>query len=159
AAKAAIRGFTDSLRTELIHDRSRVKVTMVHLPAVNTPQFDVVRSRMPKHPQPVPPPYQPEVVAKGVLYATEHTPRELWLGWSTWEAILGQRLVPRLVDWYLGRTGYKAQQTDALPADPERQDNLYAPVPWDPGTHGNFDRIARRSSNELWLRMNAGKVA
>src|SRR5512142_2795843 len=98
ASKAAIRGFTDSLRCELYHDGSHVKLTMVQLPAVNTPQFDVVRSRLPNHPQPVPPIYQPEVIARAVLWVADHPVRELWVGWPTVKAILGQKFIPRLLD-------------------------------------------------------------
>src|SRR5512146_229382 len=104
-SKAAIRGFTDSLRCELYHDRSKVKVSMIQLPAVNTPQFDVVRSRLPNHPQPVPPIYQPEVIARAALYVAEHPTRELWIGWSAMKAIVGQKLFPGLLDRYLGRIG------------------------------------------------------
>src|SRR5512146_1515433 len=128
ASKAAVRGFTDSLRCELVHDRSRVKVSMVQLPAVNTPQFDVVRSRLPNHPQPVPPIYQPEVIARAALYVAEHPRRELWVGWSAVKAIVGQRVIPGVLDRYLGRMGYAAQQTDQ-PADPDRPDNVDRPIP------------------------------
>src|SRR5512146_364410 len=128
ASKAAVRGFTDSLRCELVHDRSRVKVSMLQLPAVNTPQFDVVRSRLPNHPQPVPPIYQPEVIARAALYVAEHPRRELWVGWSAVKAIVGQRVIPGVLDRYLGRMGYAAQQTDQ-PADPDRPDNVDRPIP------------------------------
>jgi NADP-dependent 3-hydroxy acid dehydrogenase YdfG len=155
AAKAAIRGFTDSLRTELIHDRSHVRVTMLQLPAVNTPQFDVSRSRMPRHPQPVPPIYQPEVIAEAVLYAARRAPRELWIGGSAIKAILGQRMFPRLLDRYLAKTGYKSQQTSE-PVPPDRPDNLFEPVTGDRGAHGDFDRQSRSKSVELWARTHAG---
>jgi NADP-dependent 3-hydroxy acid dehydrogenase YdfG len=158
ASKAAIRGFTDSLRCELRHDRSRVRVSMIQLPAVNTPQFEVVRSRLPNRPQPVPPIYQPEVVARAVLHVAEHPVRELWVGWSTLEAILGQRLFPGLLDRYLGRTGYHAQQTDE-PARPDRADNVDGPLPGDRGAHGRFDARARGHSLELWLRRRRAWVA
>jgi NADP-dependent 3-hydroxy acid dehydrogenase YdfG len=151
ASKAAIRGFTDSLRCELLHDRSRVKVSMLQLPAVNTPQFDVVRSRLPNHPQPVPPIYQPEVIARAAVWVAEHPTRELWIGWSTVRAILGQRLFPGLLDRYLGRIGYRSQQTDR-PVPPGRPDNVDAPLPGDRGAHGDFDARARARSSEQWLR-------
>ncbi len=151
ASKAAIRGFTDSLRCELDHDRSTVKVSMVQLPAVNTPQFDVVRSRLPNHPQPVPPIYQPEVIASAVLWVARHPTRELWVGWSTVKAILGQKVVPGLLDRYLGRMGYEAQQTDQ-PIPPNRPDNLDRPLPGDRGAHGDFDARSHGRSVELWLR-------
>ena len=150
-AKAAIRGFTDSLRTELIHDRSPVRLTMLQLPAVNTPQFDVVRTRLPRHPRPVPPVYQPEVIARAVADAIERPPRELWIGFSAIEAIAGTRVFPGLLDRYLARTGYSAQQTDE-PVEPGRPDNLEAPLPGDRGAHGDFDAESRDRSVELWLR-------
>jgi NADP-dependent 3-hydroxy acid dehydrogenase YdfG len=157
ASKAAVRGFTDALRCELIHDRSGVRLTMLQLPAVNTPQFDVVRNRLDAHARPVPPVYQPETIAEGVLYAAERAPRELWIGWSTVKAIVGQRLVPGLLDRYLARMAWDAQTTDVAPK-PER-DNVDAPLPGDRGARGIFDRIARPASVELWLRMHRGALA
>jgi len=153
ASKAAIRGFTDSLRCELHHDRSRVRLSMVQLPAVNTPQFDVVRSRLPNHPQPVPPIFQPEVIARAVLWLADHPTRELWVGFSAVKAIVGQRLVPGLLDRWLGRVGYGAQQTGE-PVSPARRDDVFHPLPGDRGAHGDFDARARGWSAELWLRMN-----
>ncbi len=158
ASKAATRGFTDSLRCELIHDRSHVKVSMLQLPAVNTPQFDVVRSRLPNHPQPVPPIYQPEVIARAVLRVAEHPRREPWIGWSAVKAIVGQRVIPGLLDRYLGRIGYSAQQTDE-PVPPDRPDNVDAPLPGDRGAHGGFDARARDRSLEQWLSRHRGAVA
>jgi hypothetical protein len=158
ASKAAIRGFTDALRCELVHDRSRVRVSMVQLPAVNTPQFDVVRSRLPNHPQPVPPIYQPEVIARAVLHVARHPARERWVGWSTVKAIVGQRVAPGLLDRYLGRIGYRAQQTGE-PVSPGRPDNVDRPLPGDRGAHGDFDARARGWSTELWLRRRAGWLA
>jgi NADP-dependent 3-hydroxy acid dehydrogenase YdfG len=157
ASKAAVRAFTDSLRTELIHDRSRVKVTMLQLPAVNTPQFEVVRNRLDAHARPVPPVYQPETVAKAVLFAAERAPRELWVGWSTVMAIVGQRVVPGLLDRYLARMAWDAQTTNVAPKP--REDNVDAPLPGDRGSRGIFSGIARRGSVELWLRMHRGAVA
>ena len=158
ASKAAIRGFTDALRCELHHDRSRVKVTMVQLPAVNTPQFAVVRSRMPNLPQPVPPIYQPEVIARAVLHAADHPVRELWVGWSTVKAIVGQRLFPGLLDRYLGRTAYRSQQRPIRARGP-RPDDVDAPLPGDRGAHGDFDARARGRSTQLWLRRNVRWIA
>ncbi len=158
ASKAAIRGFTDSLRCELYHDKSRVKLTMVQLPAVNTPQFDVVRSRLPNHPQPVPPIFEPEVIARAVLYVADHPTRELWVGWSAVKAILGQKLIPGLLDRYLGRMGYSAQQTDE-PVPPGRRDDVDRPLPGDRGAHGDFDVRAKGWSGELWLRMHRRWIA
>jgi NAD(P)-dependent dehydrogenase (short-subunit alcohol dehydrogenase family) len=159
ASKAAIRGFTDSLRCELLHDNSRVKVCMLQLPAVNTPQFDVVRTRLPRHPMPVPPIYQPEVIARGALHLIQHPRREMWVGWSAAKAIVGQKFLGGLLDHYLGRIGYDAQQ-DQEPVDAlEWRDNLRAPLPGDRGAHGGFDAQARDWSSELWARTHAGKLA
>ena len=158
ASKAAIRGFTDSLRIELRHDRSQVKVCMLQLPAVNTPQFDVVRTRLPNHPQPVPPIFQPEVIAAAVLYAAEHRPREKWLGWPAAKAIVGRFFAPRFVEWYLARSGYRSQQTDQ-PVSPERPDNVDSPIPGDKGAHGDFDSRARPTSPVIWLQTHPAIAA
>jgi NAD(P)-dependent dehydrogenase (short-subunit alcohol dehydrogenase family) len=158
AAKFAIRGFTDSIRTELIHDRSNVHITMVQLPAVNTPQFNWCRTRLPNHPQPVPPIYQPEVPAEAVVWAAEHRRREVWVGRSTVKAIVGNKLLPGFADWYLGRTGYKSQQT-RQPVDGDRPSNLYEPVDGLHATHGIFDDKATDSSPELWLSEHRSLVA
>jgi len=157
ASKAAIRAFTDSLRSELIHDLSQIRLTALHLPAVNTPQFEVVRSRLPLHPQPVPPIYQPEVVARVVLDAIERPTRERWIGWSTILAIAGQRVAPGWVDRYLARTAYDGQQTSRLRH--HHQDNLDGPLPGDRGAHGEFDQEARPMSTEVWLRRHARPLA
>jgi NAD(P)-dependent dehydrogenase (short-subunit alcohol dehydrogenase family) len=159
-AKHAINGFTSSLRCELLHERSGVRVTVVQMPAVNTPQFSWVRSRLPKHPQPVPPIYQPEVAARGVLYAADHPRRrQYWVGASTAATILGNRVAPALLDRYLARTGYGSQQT-AEPADPDRPDNLLQPVDGinghDHGAHGAFDGRSRGRSTQAWLSRHAG---
>jgi NAD(P)-dependent dehydrogenase (short-subunit alcohol dehydrogenase family) len=158
AAKHAIEGFTDSLRCELLHDRSRVRVTMVQMPALNTPQFRWSRSRMPRKPQPVPPIFQPELGAEAVLLAVDRARTEVWFGFPTVLAIIANRLAPRLVDRYLAATGYEAQQTRE-PADPHRRDNLLAPVPGDAGAHGDFDARARRFSVQLWLDRRRGRLA
>jgi len=156
AAKHAIKGFTESLRTELLHDGSGVEVTMVHMPALNTPQFDWVKSRLPNRPQPVPPIFQPEVGAQAVVYAALHPERrDLTVGLSSMRAIWGNRIAPRLVDRYLARTGYASQQT-AEPEPPARADNLWWPVPGDHGTHGRFNARARRHSPQLWLTEHRG---
>lgn len=152
-AKAAIRGFTDSLRTELLHDGSNIRVSMLQLPAVNTPQFDVVRSRLPGRAQPVPPIYQPEMIAEATLWAAEHHPREMVIAGSALKAIVGQKLFPGLLDRYLARIGYAAQQTDQ-PADPNRLDNLFQTVPGDHGAHGSFDDRARGWAPQLSARMH-----
>lgn len=158
AAKAAIRGFTDSLRTELLHDGSDIKVSMLQLPAVNTPQFEVVKTRLPGKPQPVPPIYQPEMIAEAVLWAAGHHPREMVIAWSALKAIIGQKLAPGFVDRYLSKNGYASQQTDE-PASPDRLDNLYQPVPGDQGAHGAFDARARTWAPQLTARMNPLAVA
>lgn len=148
AAKFAVRGFTDSLRTELLHGRSGIRVTMVQLAAFNTPQFDWARSHITKRPQPVPPIFQPEVAAKAIVWAAEHPRREVWVGFPTFKAILGQKLAPGLVDRILARRGYKGQITDE-PEIPGRPDNLYAPVSGDHGAHGRFDERARSMSWQM----------
>jgi NAD(P)-dependent dehydrogenase (short-subunit alcohol dehydrogenase family) len=153
-AKHAINGFTSSLRCELLHEKSGVHVTVVQMPAVNTPQFSWVRSRLPNHPQPVPPIYQPEVAARGVVYAADHPHRkQYWVGGSTAATILANRLAPALLDRYLARTGYKSQQTGQ--ADPGQPDNLLHPADGtnlhDHGAHGIFDDRSHDRSAQLWL--------
>jgi NAD(P)-dependent dehydrogenase (short-subunit alcohol dehydrogenase family) len=162
ASKAAIRGFTDSLRPELLHDGIPVHLSILQLPAVNTPQFDVVRSRLPNHPQPVPPIYQPELIARACLRVAEHPVRELWIATSAIEAIVGQKLAPGFADRYLAWNGFSAQQTDE-PVAPGRPDNVDAALPGDRGAHGDFDAASRSFSVELWLRthpwISAGAAA
>ncbi len=146
ACKHAIQGFTESLRCELMHDGSQVRVTMVQLPALNTPQFDTVRTRLPRHPQPVAPIYQPEVAARAIVAAArEPARREWWVGASTAITLLGNALAPGFADRYLARTGFDAQQTDE-PVRPDRPDNLFAPVPGKWEAHGNFDDAAKPRS-------------
>jgi NAD(P)-dependent dehydrogenase (short-subunit alcohol dehydrogenase family) len=160
AAKHAIVGFTDSLRCELIHDRSRVSVSVVHMPALNTPQFGWVKSRLRNKAQPVPPIFEPEVGARAVYWAAHHTRGEIYVGSSTVEAIVGNKIAPRLLDHYLGRTGYKSQQTSE-PENPSRPDNLWNPVDADRdfGTHGTFDSRAKPRSAELWADLRRTKIA
>ena len=158
ASKAAIRGFTDSLRCELVHEKSRIRVTMLQLPAVNTPQFEVMRTRLPRHPKPVPPIYQPEAIAQAVLRVAAKPVREMWLAPSAIAAIVGQRLAPGLLDRYLGRRGYEAQQTGE-PVAAGRPDNLFAPLPGDRGAHGRFDAEARPRSLEISARLRARALA
>ncbi len=157
-AKAAIRGFTDSLRTELIHARSKVHITMVQMPALNTPQFDWCRTRLPRHPQPVPPIFEPEVAARAIYWAAHHRRREVWVGGSTLKAILGNKFVPGVADRYLARNGYDAQQTDQ-PVDDNRPSNLFEPVPGNQGAHGSFDTQARRRSLQFWADTHRGILA
>jgi NAD(P)-dependent dehydrogenase (short-subunit alcohol dehydrogenase family) len=154
-AKHALRGFTDSLRCELMNDGSNVRVTMVHLPGLNTPQFTWGRTKLPKQTQPVPPIYQPEVAADAIHFCAHHRRRELYVGTPTVKTILGEKLAPGLVDRYLARTGFDAQQTDE-PLDPEGHDNLFAPVDEDRGAHGPFDDRSRGRSFQLWLAKHRG---
>jgi NAD(P)-dependent dehydrogenase (short-subunit alcohol dehydrogenase family) len=153
AAKHAVAGFTDSLRCELIHERSRIHLTMVQMPALNTPQFSWVKSRLPRKAQPVPPIFQPEVAARAIYWAAHHRRREIWVGGSTVAAIVGQKVAPGLLDLYLGRTGYEAQQYDGR-SDPHQPDNLFQPVPGDFGAHGDFDERAHEHSPELWIDLH-----
>jgi len=157
-AKHAIRGFTDSVRTELLHDGSNVHVTMVQLPAVNTPQFNLSKTNLPNHPQPVPPIYQPEVPARAIYWAAHQRRREVWVGLSSLIVIAGNKLLPGLGDWYLAKTGYASQQTDK-PVDRDRPDNLYDPVPGDHGAHGDFDGLSHEDSPQLWATEHAGLLA
>jgi NAD(P)-dependent dehydrogenase (short-subunit alcohol dehydrogenase family) len=150
-AKHATQGFFESLRAELLHEGSSVRVTMVQLPALNTPQFTWGRAKLPRKPQPVPPIFQPEVAADAVLWAATHPRREVMVGWPTVKAIVGNALVPGIADQYLARTGYDAQQTDE-PAEPDRPDNLFEPVPGDDqAAHGPFDADAKRRSLQWQL--------
>jgi NAD(P)-dependent dehydrogenase (short-subunit alcohol dehydrogenase family) len=158
AAKHAVAGFTESLRTELLHDGSRVHVTMVHLPALNTPQFDWVKSRLPRRAQPVPPIFQPEVAARAIVWAARQRRREVWVGGPTVRAILADRLAPGYADRRLAATGYDAQQTDE-PADPARPHNLWRPLAGDRGAHGRFDDRAADRSLQLWATRHRRSVA
>jgi NAD(P)-dependent dehydrogenase (short-subunit alcohol dehydrogenase family) len=158
AAKHAVKGFTDSLRCELIHDGSQVRLTMVQMPALNTPQFSWVKSRLPRQPQPVPPIFQPEVAAEAIYWAAHHHRRELYVGWPTVMAIVGTKLAPGLLDHYLARTGYDGQQTDQ-PVDPNRVDNLWQPAPGNWGAHGEFDARSRHTSSQLWATTHRPVVA
>jgi NAD(P)-dependent dehydrogenase (short-subunit alcohol dehydrogenase family) len=159
AAKHAVQGFHDSLLSELLHDGSNVRVTMVNLPAINTPQFRWVRSRMPRKAQPFGTIFEPEVAARAIVHASEHPQRELNVSWGTTQAILANSIAPALLDHYLGRIGYKGQQGDE-PEDPGRPDNLFAPVPGDAGAHGAFSDRAK-SAVMPWrtIAMCAGALA
>ena len=156
-AKHAIQGFNDSLYAELLHDRSRVRLTMVNLPAINTPQFDWVLSRLPRRAQPMGPVFQPEVAARAIVWAAEHGRRELNVGWPTTKAVIGNNFVPGYADWYLGKTGYDGQQT-AEPEDPARPHNLWQPLPGDHGAHGRFDERASKTSVQLELNLRRGAI-
>ncbi|MET9312463.1 SDR family oxidoreductase [Kribbella sp. NPDC003505] len=158
-AKHAIQGFHDSLRCELLHDKSRVRVTMVQLPAVNTPQFSWVLSRLPKHPQPVPPIFQPEVAADAIVYAADHPRRrEYWVGAPTAATLIANKFAPGLLDHYLGRTGYKSQQTN-MPN--EQAANLWGPADdrsRDYGAHGAFDERSSTRSYQMWASRHRGLI-
>ena len=151
ASKHAVLGFHASLRTELLHDKSNVHATMVQMPALNTPQFSWVKSRLPHKAQPVPPIFQPEVAARAIYNAAHHPERrEYYVGHSTVQAIVGNKIAPSLLDHYLARNGYDAQQHDGR-ENPNRPNNLWEPVAGDHGAHGSFDRRARGYSVEWWL--------
>ena len=150
ASKHAALGFFASLRTELLHDQSNVKTVMVQMPAMNTPQFGWVKSRLPRKAQPVPPIYQPEVAARAVYYAAHHpSRREYYVGFSTVKAIFGNKLAPSFADHYLAKNGYTGQQYDGH-EDPNRPNNLWEPLPGDHGAHGTFDQRSLTHSYEFW---------
>jgi short-subunit dehydrogenase len=148
-AKYAVRGFTDALRSELLHDKVNVHLTMVHLPAVNTPQFDWARNKLPRRPQPVPPIFEPEVAARAIYFAATHRRREIWVGLPTIKAILANKLVPGLLDRYLARDAYVGQLS-AEPSQGESAGNLFNAVegPW--AAQGRFNNVSHRTSWALW---------
>lgn len=150
AAKHAVQGFTESVRCELMHDGSQVRISMIQLPAMNTPQFDWVKSRMPRKPQPVPPIYQPEIIADAIIWAAYHYRREWYIGGSTALAIIGNKIAPGFGDKYLAIKGYNAQQYNGK-ADSDRPYNLYEPVKGNYGIHGGFDRLAYNYSFQIWI--------
>jgi NAD(P)-dependent dehydrogenase (short-subunit alcohol dehydrogenase family) len=150
AAKHAMRGFTDSLRCELLHQKSNVRVTIVQLPALNTPQFGWVKSRLPRKAQPVPPIFQPEVAAEAIHFAAHNSRREFYVGWPSLKAIVANKFIPGLLDHFLARTGYDSQQYDGR-EDPKRAHNLWEPIPGDHGAHGDFEDRAKSYSVQLWL--------
>ena len=157
-AKHAIQGFTESVRCELIHDKSNVKITMVHLPAMNTPQHGWSKSKMGKRAQPTPPMYQPEVAARAIHYAAYHYRREWNLGLITEVVLLANALAPGLTDWYLGRYGYESQMTDE-PEDLRRPHNLWEPLPGDHGASGGFRERVAETSTQWWFTKNRGLLA
>jgi short-subunit dehydrogenase len=156
AAKHAVTGFTESLRSELIHDRSNVHVTEVQLPALNTPQFGWSRAKLPNKPQPVPPIYEPEIAARAIVHAAEHRRRQIWVGWPVTKAMIGEKVAPAVADHYLAARGYEGQQTNEPLGD--RPDNLYAPLPGDAGAHGTFGDRAKKHSLQLWMNLNRGPL-
>jgi NAD(P)-dependent dehydrogenase (short-subunit alcohol dehydrogenase family) len=157
AAKFAVRGFVDSLRSELIHDGARIALTMVHLPAVNTPQFDWALNKTGRKAMPVPPVFQPEVAARAIRFAAFHPRREIWVGWPTVKAIVANKIAPGLLDRYLARAGYSGQLTDEK-LGPSPPANLFHPVPGPYGAHGRFDKVARRRSWEMFTSRHRDAV-
>src|SRR5215211_1865343 len=158
AAKHAVQGFCDSLWCELLHDNSNVNVTMVQMPALNTPQFGWVKSRLPRKAQPVPPIFQPEVAAEAIYFAAHNPRREFYIGLPTVGAIVADKIAPGLLDRYLAHTGYDSQQYDGA-EDPNRPDNLWQPLPGDHGAHGAFDLRARSCTPQLWASEHRSLVA
>lgn len=160
AAKHAIVGFTDSIRCELLHDHSNVHMTVVHMPALNTAQFGWVRNKLPHKAQPVPPIFEPEVGARAVYWAAHHRRREVYVGGSTVKAIVGNKIAPGLLDRYLARTGFDAQQT-SQPKEPSHPDNLFTPLDatQDRGAHGDFDSRSRRHSVQSWANLHRGVLS
>jgi short-subunit dehydrogenase len=157
AAKHAIEGFSESLRTELIHDNSHVQVSLVHLPALNTPQHSWSKSRMPRKAQPVPPIFEPELAAAAIYHAAFHYRREWTLGMITDLVLAGNKVAPGLGDWYMAQTGYESQMTSE-PDDPQRPHNLWEPLPGDAGAHGRFSDRAQDHSWQWWLTKNRTAV-
>jgi NAD(P)-dependent dehydrogenase (short-subunit alcohol dehydrogenase family) len=149
-SKHAIKGFFEAVRSELMHDASRIRLSIVELPALNTPQFDQCRTRLPKQPQPVPPIYQPEVAADAIAWAARTGEREVYVGAPTWKTIWGERIAPGFADRYLAKNGYESQQGEE-PVNGDRPDNLFAPLEGDRGAHGRFEEGSRRRSPLLWL--------
>jgi NADP-dependent 3-hydroxy acid dehydrogenase YdfG len=158
AAKAAVRGFTDSLRTELMHDGSAVRLCMLQLPAVNTPQAVRQRNKLPRQAQPMPPLFSPESIAESVIWAIEHRPREMLIGGPTVQAVWGQKFVPALLDRYLARKGFAMQMADE-PNDQHGHDILFAPLPGDPGAHGPYRERERGADLQMRLRPHAKAIA
>ena len=156
-AKHAIEGFFDSLRTELMHDGSNVKISMVQLPAMNTTQFKFVKTRLPKKPRPMGTIYQPEVAAEAIEYASRNHRREYYVGWPTVKAIVGNKIAPWYADWVLARNGYDGQMT-MEPEDPNRKHNLWEPLPGDHGAHGHFEKEAKDFSAVTWASIHKGAV-
>jgi short-subunit dehydrogenase len=152
-AKHAIQGFYDSLRCELLHLKSNVHVSMIQLPAMNTTQFGWVLNKLPNKPRPMGKVYQPEVAAKAILFAAEHKRRSVWVGFSTYKAIIGNKIAPWYVDWVLARTGFNGQQTKE-PKDANEKNDVWQPVPEDRGPYGDFKNIAKNYSITLWLSAN-----
>lgn len=156
-AKHGINGFYDSLRTELMHDKSNIKTCMVQLPAMNTTQFEWVLSRLPNKPRPMGKVYAPELAAKAIVYAAAHNRREIFVGYPTFKAIIGNKIAPWYADKVLADTGYDGQQTNE-PADAQQVNNLWEPVPGDRGAYGDFGTIAAHKSTTLWVSLHRNLV-
>ena|SRR5690242_13675026 len=160
-AKHAIAGFTDSIRTEVFHDRKDIHLTMVLLPAMNTPQFDWCKTKMPRHPQPVPPIYEPEIAARAIVWASHHRRREVSVGMPTILAVWGNKFIPGLLDRYLGASAFASQQTNE-PVSSDRPNNLFEPLPGDHGAHGSFGSRSAKRSIQSWVnrhRLTAAAAA
>ena len=158
AAKHALRGFTDSLRCELLHDRSDIQLTMVHLSAFNTPQFDWALNLVGKRPMPVPPIFQPELAAEAIVWAARHRRREVFVGWPSVKAVIANKIFPQLLDRMLAKQGYTGQITPE-PLPPDACANLYEPCDVNPGAHGRFDHLAKRTSYQWWVTRHRTLVA
>ncbi len=156
-SKHGIQGFYDSLRTELMHDKSKIKICMVQLPAMNTTQFGWVLSKLPNKPRPMGKVYQPEVAAKAIVFAAQHNRRTVWVGYPTYEAIIGNKIAPWYADIVLAKTGFDGQQTDE-PADPNRKNNVWEPVDEDRGAYGAFKDITHNKSYTLWAGIHRNIV-
>jgi hypothetical protein len=156
-SKHALQGFLESIRCELLHEGSNVRVTMVQLPALNTPQFTWSRAKLSHEPQPVPPIFEPELAAGAIAWSIDHPKRELMVGWPTVKAIVGNAVAPGFADRYLAKNGYDSQQT-SRPVDPDRADNLFVPVEGEQAAHGPFDARAHPRSAQLWLRTHLDLV-
>lgn len=152
-SKHGIQGFYDSLRCELLHQKSKINICMIQLPAMNTTQFGWVLSKLPNKPRPMGKVYQPEVAARAILFAAVHRRRSLWVGFPTYKAIIGNKIAPWYADWVLSRNGFQGQQTEE-PSDPDRKNNVWLPVPEDRGAYGDFRNIATNHSFMLWLSIN-----
>lgn len=157
-AKHGVEGLFDSVRSELLHDQSNVKITMVQLPALNTTQFGWVKTRFPNKARPMGTIFQPEVAARAIVFAATHNRREVFVGYPTVQTIIGNKIAPWLGDWVLAKTGYQGQQTDE-PLSPDRQHNLWEPVPGDQVSHGEFDKQAHDFSLQLWATENRTSLA
>lgn len=157
ASKHAIQGFTESIRTELIHEKSNVRVSVVNMPALNTTQFVWTKNKMPHKARPTGTIFQPEIAAEAILFAAEHDRREIMVGYTTVEATLGEKVMPGMLDHYLAKAAWEGSMLPE-PADPQQPDNFWKPVPSDLGSHGPFDRMARGFSLQLWATENRSRL-